>query len=300
VRLVISSAWYPVCVATYLLRAARRMGHDVTCVGPSSGDTIPWEGGKTFPGCGITGTVNDPASAAAVARDTDLWIDVDGGWFAAADLAARRRALVVTDPHCASSDPAWTGDAARKYAGEVYVMQGPYRQAGDKWLPYAYDPEWFRPMDVPRTHDLTNLGCPYLDRHRLSAALVSCGLRVLGPGRTAIGRDHAALLCAAPLAVVWPMADDLPCRVFEALACGRMVVTRGVPDALALLSGPDSHPALARSVAFAYSLEDCADVVLQLVRNRTAEMAPLPNPAAVAAHTWDARLLQLIDGRSAP
>ncbi len=240
-RIVLSNAWWPMCVGKYLLRAAKRAGHEVRTVGPTSGDRIDvWEVPIDLPGEGvqpdITGmgqkpieeAVADERKLAEFADWADLWLDVDGGWFIYARIPTRRRVLVATDPHVNWVER-FSYAEQRRLVDETYTMQSNYLP-GAKWLPYAYDPEWFWPEAVERTCDVTNLGASYPDRCDISDELDRRGVRVLGPGRTCIGDAHRRQLCSAPVAMVWPLSDDLPCRVFEALACERLVVTKPNPE----------------------------------------------------------------------
>lgn len=309
-RIAICAAWWPMTVARYLVRAAVRGGHWVRTLGPSRGDVQDsWEGRPTFPGEGTRPflewreamTPHEVAVATETLRETaewsELWLDVHGGWFCDVPVPARRRVFVATDPH-AMEYP--TLEALRELRGvhELYTMQGAQRRPGEKWLPYGHDPEWFRPLDVERTADVTNLGAPYASRVELSNRLTARGLRVLGPGRWAIGEEHARDLQRAPIALVWPMADDLPMRVFEALACGLAVVTRNVPD-LRRLFPPVTLPIYrAEDLDEARPLVEVLHIVGQT--RGVPELWRRTGPALVARHSWDRRLEQLIEGRSEP
>lgn len=307
-NLVISSSWWPAAPAVYLLRAARRAGHDVRTIGPTSGDRCAmWDDAPSFPGFGVTPDLPlDPDApphpmsrenrfASELAGWADLWLDVDGGFFIAAPIRTRRRVLVATDPHCASwcSRNNYAAQRAFFPPENVYVMQSRYARPGEKWLPYGYDPEWFFPEDAPQTHDVTNLGAPYPERVAISEALTARGLRVLGPGRTAVGPEHRRQLCAAPVAIVWPLADDLPCRVFEARACGRVVVTSTRVADL-------RRPGLGDYTFSCPNGNDPPEYIARIAASLSPGRRPRVPPEFVAAHTWDARLAQLIEGRAAP
>jgi hypothetical protein len=315
VRIVLSASWYPVSVAVHLLRAARRAGHEVRTLGPTSGEDMAWERRVAFAGFSIAPDVLvedgrvDADAAVDLARWSGLWIDVDGGWFLEHPLPTLRRLLVLTDPHVGDLVPHFMGETPRSFvpAEDVYVMQAEFLRPREKWLPYAFDPEWFHVEAagreaVPRTHDVTNLGAPYEARVEITELLEKEGLRVLGPGRLCIGPAHRREICSAPIAVVWPLRRDLPGRVFEAAACGRVVATRDVPDLRRFVS--DAQCGVYRRVApkSEESVEEIVDAVLALSREASPLLANIGRDAAdaVAGQTWDARLAQLIEGRDRP
>lgn len=297
-NLVISTAWFPVGVGPYLDRAARRAGHNVMRAGPSTGGNVGWvdvpEDQRIRLEYAIRPDITSRDMERSVARDCDLWIDVDGGFFNDRIAAKpKRRVLVVTDPHC---EGGWTGDKARPHVDQVFMMQSPYTRPGDAWLPYAFDPEWHFPdATVTQTHDVTNIGASYDTRIEITEKLRAAGLKVLGPGRGFLGDDYRRALCSAELAIVWPLKDDLPARVFEALACGRRVVSGVNPDTRKLIvdcaHGVEQRDTVERVIATTISLLTLGP------RSETCRKKCL---AAVAPNTWDARLAQIINGRLAP
>jgi hypothetical protein len=118
---------------------------------------------------------------------------------------------------------------------------------------------------------------------------------VLGPERATIGPAYAAELRRAPVAVVWPLADDLPCRVFEAAACGRRVLTA---------AGFDLHALQCRGVMQMGAGTDldawvrvAGDMIEDAEENEDAARSAVE---WVKPHSWDARLAQLIEGRVRP
>lgn len=291
-RFVLYSSWFPVCVAVHLARAAQRAKLDVVTCGPTSGSRMPWPGAERVrypafrPDCA---TIDE-----ALEREPDLWIDVDGDVFADRELPIPRR-LVATDPHVPGER--WKYERQRQLVGDpagVFVMQSPYCRPGEAWLPYGYDPEWYRPWpDVRRDHDVTVLGAPYPERRRIAFALRERGLRVLGPGFGGMGSDHARELCRAPVTVVWPLKDDLPGRVFEAAACEVFAICRTVPDL--------------RRIGYGAPGDDDTPETIEHVIQAGAHVAELakagalrPQPKIGPEHAWDARLAQLLEGRLTP
>jgi hypothetical protein len=301
-RIVLSSAWYPVCVGVHLARAARRLGHEVRTVGPTSGDEIPWESPTRFEGRGVVPDVPtigahngiETAAVVRVAEWSELWIDVDGGWFLPLELpTTRRRVLVVTDPHIGDVAEGFAARTQRAFfaPSDVFVMQSPYARPGECWLPYGFDPEWFFPdPDVACDADVTNLGAPYPERVEITEELRRRGLVVLGPRRDSMGDAHRRQLCRAPEAVVWPVRDDLPGRVFEAAACGAHVFTKAVPDAWRI-----------GGMGITFGVNLSMGSLIEAVARQAKRVGPRAAfSLASPAHSWDARLQQIIDGRRAP
>lgn len=261
-RIVLSSFWYPVGVASYLLRAARRrLGLEVLTVGPGSGGAIPWGAEFAFPQYGVLpdipfGDIPQPdrrvfTDHREMVREVerrggcDLWIDVEGFWFVDAPVPWPR-AWVATDPHIGDITPSCRYEAGRALADFFFCMQSPYckttpqarasqghqtRALVDHWLPYAYDP-CFYPEAVTQEADVSVLGAGYPKRRAVAEELARRGFRVLTypTGFGTMYDEHRRDFCAAPVAFLWSVRDDLICRVFEAAACGRAIVANEVPN----------------------------------------------------------------------
>lgn len=232
-RIVLASAWFPVGVGAYLLRAARRIQKtnpdlEWVTVGPTSGPQC-WAPEFQYPKHAITPDVPafpNPLMRAAFSEQCDLWIDIDGAYFTDAKLACPH-AIVATDPHIAEQGGTWTYELQREIADFFFCMQKPYclpsTNAGrraDIHLPYAYDPEVFHPYpDQKMDADVTVLGVPYPKRTLVVEELRRRGFKVLA-GMGSVYEEYARDLCRAPVAFIWSLKDDVPCRVFEAAACG--------------------------------------------------------------------------------
>lgn len=323
-KLVISAWWFPVGVPVYLARAARRLGHEVVTVGPSACDAFwkdgdpafreSWERHAVTPDvpaiesqAGHTAAWEDPAVVERV-RGADLWLDVDGGWLLDGYLPehlVKRRVYVCTDPHVESE--AWRArefintprPAGTAPVDAVYMMQ--YAQcrpeAGEFWMPYAFDPEWHRPFnDVEMDHDVTIIGAMYEGRCLLAEHLTRHGLRVLGPGRGPVAEDYSRQLCRAPVAIVWPLSNDVPARLFEALACRRRVVMLHKPG-MGLMELPSwPWPRASQHVWTTNTMNGALARVRSALSYRAHEsdMASRGLSVALTEHTWDFRLASLI------
>lgn len=325
-KIAISSYHVPVSVANYLRRAALRLGHEVVLMGSTSGNRIPWPDSPTraFGGVAATDLVES--------HDADIQIDVDGALYDERP-APCPRALVLTDPHIgdipptpwpaewrespqkfpmtgvceALADPRYLYEKQRAHAAsvgsKVFCMQWVQRRPDEFLLPYAYDPEWHQvtaPLDITGAK-ATLLGAPYVERQILAKKLNDAGLRTLGPGRGLYGKEYAAALCSAPVAVVWPLRDDVPGRAFEALACGRRLVMKRVPACEEIL-----YPFLASSkqVTFVDTMDEAVAAVAEAYSSEAkfGEQWSTSRMAATGRHSWDDRLekillLTLGDGR---
>ena len=311
----LSGAWMPVSVLQYLARGFEPWA-DVLRVGtwPREGSWLPW-GPEGHLGEGytvaapyrtqrphvlvdengdVTVTPGDPTWERARSDGVDAWFDVDGGWAWTAGLPVQcaYRGLVVTDPHCEGWRAAEHADL-RGRVDVVWQMQsGPWLRDGDLVLNYAYDAGWHRSVPVATSHDVTILGQPYAEREHLAARLRDAGLRVLGPGVVGVGEEYAAALCRAPVAVVWPLAADLPARYFEALACGRAVVVRRVEDLQRVLP--------AESDRVGVNVVDDLDHAVEnvVLCHGTLALEAAIDPAAlalqVAGHSWADRARSLL------
>lgn len=352
-RIVLASLWFPVGVAAYLLRAARRIQKaqlpdakdflEVVTVGQTHGAECWGFKEFQFPEHAVRPQIEVPLGShdrmGIVSGWTveqvknlggcDLWIDVDGGTFTDATMPWPH-AVVATDPHMDIEEHGkhWTYERQREVADFFFCMQRPYcresvleqadpskpRDVEQEWrlrpsdhfLPYAYDPEVFHPYpDQKMDADVTVLGIPYTKRMEVAKALQARGFTVLA-GMGTVYERYARDLCRAPVCFIWSLKDDVPCRVFEAAACGRAIVL----NHSILHQVADILPGL-RFAEFGYDEASSteAEMILSAVQaveglfgknGRTWVPRPVIKdlqeaaPAAVSGHTWDARLRQIV------
>lgn len=354
-RLVLASAWYPVGVGAYLLRAARRIQKtnpdlQVVTVGPTSGaqcwapefqfpehairpDFVPTD---SRPDCGSLVYQVEQAVAEGRIGPPDLWIDIDGGWFTNGVMKYWPHAIVATDPHIPEQGGTWTYERQREVADFFFCMQKPYCHYGaavedeargehevtregipgshekttrqDYFLPYAYDPEVFHPYpDQAMDADVTVLGVPYPKRTLVAQELNRRGFRVLA-GMGSVYEKYARDLCRAPVCFIWSLKDDVPCRVFEAAACGvDLVVNASIAEEIRAIL-PGLHFSTFKdagdednAVHEAADATSCVIVPLNWIteteENSIEEIRSEithRNLSAVAGHTWDARLRSIV------
>lgn len=117
----------------------------------------------------------------------------------------------------------------REVADFFFNMHPVYSEGGDIPLPYCYSEFDHYPEEVPQKWDVTVLGLQYMNRMLVAETLVKRGCRVyrkLGD----IWDDYRRSLCSAPICFTWSSRQDAIARVYEGMACKRLVVCNRVPD----------------------------------------------------------------------
>jgi len=312
-KVVISTAWHPVCVGTYLRRGFEALGHTVVAVGPTSGQVQPWPGceGKLYPAADVAltwppGNTMQPAVLAALEELTDgasLWVDIDGGYrvpICARQWPGLKRVYVNTDPHVTGLGLSPSSPRLSEW-DMSYMMQLMPGRGG--WLPYAADREWFQPeiaATAPPDLLVSVPGAIYPEREDLAVELAGhLGFgKVGGPGIGGIYAEHAAWLRRAKVVVVWPLSTDLPCRVFEALACGRPVVVRESVSLCAMQVNGLLPPAGIRVVS---RQREVLPAVRELLHEFwTPEGVHVQPSFLPAGNFWEDRAQQIIERRQLP
>lgn len=294
-RVVLSGLFFPMAILRFFEAALKRRADiELFTVGPYSGTWIPWNSGMNLlPKYAKQPDLPLPMHNPQVLPITyierqlpwqpDLWLQIDAGWYLKGRPTHGKNVIVGTDPHCLDYD------IQRTLADTFYCMQACYSKPGDVYLPYAYDPEAHYPEEQPRNYDACLLGLHYENRDRLVSELRLRGANVyydLGP----VFDERRALECMAPISLAWSSRDDLIARVFEGLAMGRLVATNRVPD-LGSFFQEDEH-----LVAFS-SLGEAVEKIMYYLRNpEEAEEIARAGREAVAPHTWDDRVSQIIEG----
>ncbi|HEX5443905.1 MAG TPA: methyltransferase domain-containing protein [Pirellulales bacterium] len=101
--------------------------------------------------------------------------------------------------------------------------------ASARWLPLACDPQMHRPHDVPKRFDVAFVG-HLLDGQRCELArLIQRHFRRSFFGQ-AYFDEMAAIYSAARVAFNRSVQNDINMRVFEALACGPLLLTNDLAD----------------------------------------------------------------------
>ena len=294
-HVVVSAIWYPVAIARYILSALQRVdGLEITTVGVKAGTYIPWNGGMHMPEkyvhnpdieVGKIGTRIVPIRQveAMLPKPADVWIQVDAGFYLHGRPQYGRNVIIGTDPHVLNYD------TQRIFADDFYCMQTPYAKNGDKYLPYAYDPIWHRPLEKYENplYDVAMIGIMYRQRIDLLKRLTDlrtfaqCGLAY---------QELRDVYADTLVSFNYSSRLDLTARVFELAAMGIPFAANEVPDAkmifgdaIQTFAGVDNGVVLIRKMVNNDSFRDNA--------SRLAA-------DAVHDHTWDARVAQVLAGET--
>lgn len=277
-NILIACIHYPVASGRYIQRAFQRLGHDVRTVGPSTGADI-W--GMRVRERWVWTPDFDSASAA---RDwnPDLTITADSGWCFPHSVA--RHVVWGVDNHVHNYWP------ERKF-NALFLAHSQGARMGEPnvhWLPCCYDPAAHTDTGGERDYDVGMVGVMYPERQALIDALRAAGLRVLA-GTGLLWEDYNAAMNRCKLALVNPVANDLPLRFFENMAQGCCVLAPRLPDAerLGFKAGVNFWP-----------YATAAELVKEsqwLLKNGHWQTVATSGQVAVQGHTWDARAQTLLN-----
>jgi len=157
----------------------------------------------------------------------DLYLNIDDGLRYELPAELKPSACWVIDTHL---DFDWSLRKARAF-DFVFAAQKDgterLREAGvtsAEWLPLACDPEFHRPHDVPQEYDVCFVGNVFPGPRQELLELLQQRY-----ARTFVGRRYlhamAQAYSASAIAFNRSISDDVNMRVFEALACGSLLVT---------------------------------------------------------------------------
>lgn len=233
---------YPISMARYFVRALRRAGHEVFTVGPYF-EGLPWAQGMTFekyldrPDFETPDLEWFPISLAlgVCPWKPDLILSLDAGFhlcYRGNPHFDTPHALFMTDPHALDYTHQCEDADFIFCAQDVYADR--YRNLGYTvhWLPYAYDPEWHwgNPYYAARPGDIAIVtGLVYANRALALGALDGAGLKV-GFATGLLGPDLSKFYSGYLMALNWSSQLDLPCKFWEGLAMGNLVITNRLPD----------------------------------------------------------------------
>jgi 2-polyprenyl-3-methyl-5-hydroxy-6-metoxy-1,4-benzoquinol methylase len=172
-----------------------------------------------------------PGRADRIPRGFDLYLEVDDGLEHRLPAGLRPCAWWAIDTHlrpdwCLAKAPDFDLVFAAQLGGAELLRRG--GAAGAAWLPLACDPEVHRKLDVPKEHDFCFVGNLFPGGREELVGL----LRARFP-RHFVGRayfeDMARTYSASRVVFNRSVRDDVNMRVFEALACGSLLVTNDLP-----------------------------------------------------------------------
>ena len=257
---------------------------------------------------------NDRDLPATVARfDPSLLVVVHGRRFArrwpTVDFRRYRSAVWLLDePYEVDDTRTYSDQFSRVFVNDPATLA---RHPGAVYLPVCYDPRVHYPDDVPPAHAVGFIGGGNATRDRYLAALAARGLLsyVVGGSWADAGvmarcrtltitpAETAALYRATRIVLnVWRdrhhfnrdgvAATALNPRVYEALACGALVVSEWRPEVDTLV--PD--------LPTFRTVDECLAVVTNLLEHPDdAEACRVRCAAALASHTYAARLRTILD-----
>lgn len=294
-HIVLSGVYYPMAILRYFEAALnRREDIELVTAGPYTGTAIPWGGGMHLPQkYAKQPTVPLPSQMhsrhypislveAQLPWRADLWLQIDAGFHFAGRPNYGHNVIVGTDPHVLNYD------RQRAIADTFYCMQACYAKPGDEYLPYAHDPIWHSPEEQERNFDVCLLGLHYPERNKLVDLLRRQGVKVyydLGPAFD----EARALYNQAPIGLNWSSRDDLTARVFELLGMRRLAIVNRVPDLNTFfVDGQD--------LVACDDLGEAAEKVRHYLDHpEEAQTIAKQGYEAVQAHTWDARIDQILN-----
>ncbi len=295
-KIAITYMAYPLCMARYFHEALlRREDVEVWCAAPYSSTQIPWLGGMNLPEKYLLKP--DLALPAIPPRlsymivenrcpwTPDLWLEINSTFNAIGKPTNAPLAIVGADPHVLDYSD------ARKRADVFFNMQRPYMQAGDEWLPYAYDPVWHSQTSIrfaQRKYDASLIGLQYPNRQILFSRLRTLGLKCFAETGPCYN-DARAIYHNTKVGINWSSLQDTTARVFEVMAFGIAPVFNRVPDLMAMFKeGRDfeGFDTTGEAIGKISALKN--DPIRSEELGRNARIA-------VECHSWDARIQQIFD-----
>jgi hypothetical protein len=300
---------YPLSMGTYFRRALeRRDDIDLKVVGVYTGTWIAWKGGMDVqPKYAIAPDIPLPypltmpivadydyVKTQLFGWKPDLVLTADAGSYWRNKPSEGYVAHIATDPHVLNYDK------QRKDSDKFFNMQMVYSQAGDVYLPYAYDPSvMYREEGAEKTTDVCLIGLEYQHRIELVDRLRKLGLRVhFSNGE--IFDEYRAINNSSHIGLNWSSLDDLNARAFEIPALGTIPVMNRVTDMglpqhsyfdFAYLFESENQTQ-SKSAFVSGAVEKVKYVMdnLEQAKKQTDEMRKL-----IAGETYDARIQQILD-----
>jgi hypothetical protein len=296
-KIAFGCIFYPLMMGRYMLEALlRRDDVEIWTYGPFTGNWIPWADGMYLKDKyvykpdlplpiqpGALPVVHYQQVENKAPWQPDLWLEVNAGLqtFGKPETGAPY-AIIGTDPHVLGG----LYDNLRPKADFFFNMQTPYMRPGDLYLPYAYDPIWHAPSNIPmieREYDAALIGLQYQNRNSLMGQLRSAGLNIFY--QLGIVYDEAReIYHNTKVGINWSSLQDTTARVFELMAMGCAPVLNRVPDLMKIFSDGEDF------LGFDSAHEARAHVLNLVNDTFAAERIAKNAQMAVRPHTWDARM----------
>ena len=296
--LALGAIHFPLSMASYFIRAfERREDVELWLFGPFTGAYIPWAGGMRIPPKYVKvphfalprETIGLRISSGIINSQMpwtpDLTLLIDAGWHTSDRPAGRVVAHVQTDPHVLKL----TYKLPKSYSDVSFCMQQAYIEKGEEYLPYGFDPTVHYPMDLEKVYDACLIGLQYEHRNQLVSRLRQRNLNVY----YTIGEiydEYRERYNSSRVALSWSSMEDTPARVFEAFGMSMALVANRTPDlSNFFLEGEDY-------LGFG-SVDEAEKQVFTLLLDdeRRAEIGYNAYRKALAGHTWDIRVNQILN-----
>lgn len=302
VNVLVSTIHYPLTMARYFINAfERRDDVKLTTAGPFTGMFIPWGGGMQLdsrhvytptiplPKTSIGQTVPSSFIESQVRDQIDIWIDIDAGWCISNRPSFSKVVYVQiqTDPHVLKHR---YDHAKRRNRYDIsYCMQTPYISAGEKYLPYAYDPKIHYSEPLEKEYDTCIIGLAYNQRMGLIRALEGQGI-TCRHGIGIVYDEYRREYNKSRIALSWSSLQDLPARVWEAFGMQIPLVSNRVPD-LNNFFKENVH-----YMGFSGEGEAVESVKFLLEHpEQASQMASCAYDVVKDAHTWDNRVQTIME-----
>ena len=294
----LSALHYPLTMARYFWDALDRRGDcEVYAVGPFFDDWIPWNYSMKLPQKYVKVPYFTLPQSVAVTKpsysliemnmpkDLDLFLVIDAGWHFSTRPTADVVALIETDPHVLKGNY----QLPKSYSDVVFTMQTPYIEAGEQYLPYAYDPTIHYPEpETEKIYDACLIGLHYPQRDALVTGLRNKGYNV----HYSIGEiydDYRHIYNQSKIALSWSTLLDMPARVWEAFGMGNLLVTNRVPDLPTFFTENDHY------LGFSTVEEGISKVEWALANWDEAQKIADAGHRKVNGNTYDARVRQILE-----
>jgi hypothetical protein len=280
--------------SSHVRRVLERLGHRVLWV------SDPSRGGSSVPGLFVSpgfalGTSLDDLFA-AVGREWDLFLYVEPLGFIPEGIerAGIPTAALICDVH---NDLRSRRRLAR-FFDHVFLYHRNYLKAFDEhppanvhWHPYACDVELFRPLGVARDLDVAWVGQLFEPGHERGRVLAGIRERWrVNEQRWYFQHEIPGVYSRAKIVVNLPLSDDLNFRVFEAMSCGALLLTRRIANGQELLFEEGRH-----YIAFADEQELHAKIEYYLAHeDLRAQIAEAGHAEILRAHHLELRITSLL------
>ena len=297
IRIAIGGIHFPLSMMSYFIRAfERRDDVELWKFGPFTGDYIPWAGGMRIPQKYVKipdfalprETIGLHISSSIINSQMPwtpyLTLLIDAGWHTSDRPKGNIVAHVQTDPHVLKN----TYELPKSYSDISWCMQAKYLVSGEEYLPYGFDPTVHYPMGLEKIYDACLIGLQYEHRTQLVNRLRQKGLNVY----YTIGEiydKYNEKYNQSRIALSWSSLEDTPARVFEAFGIGVSLVTNRTLDLQNFFVEGDHY------LGFG-NVDEAESQVFKLLADdeMREEMAYNAHTVAIAHHTWDRRIEQIL------